>query len=238
MSSTEAWFLLAGGAAVTGALLLTLIVCIVRWRWRGSRLRGRVALLLLVAAAASGWIGYAGAKGWHNDARSVPAGTVHVWAQPLAIPPLRNLYRVSPVLLRAAQPDAAGMRALAASGVKTIVNLRTFDGDSKEAKNAGLRAVHIPARSSAINEEEVAAFLRVLSEPANLPVLVHCRHGSDRTGTMCAFYRILVEGWTREEAIEELTLGGFGYHYVYDRSIPPFILNADLARIRSLAGMR
>jgi len=47
-------------------------------------------------------------------------------------------------------------------------------------------------------------------------VLVHCLHGADRTGTMCAVYRMVVEGWSKEDAIKELTEGGYGFHEVWE----------------------
>jgi hypothetical protein len=50
-------------------------------------------------------------------------------------------------------------------------------------------------------------------DPAAQPVFFHCRHGKDRTGTMAALYRIEVDGWTNEEAIEEML--AFGYHTIY-----------------------
>ncbi|WP_282598360.1 tyrosine-protein phosphatase, partial [Pseudomonas chlororaphis] len=42
------------------------------------------------------------------------------------------------------------------------------------------------------------------------PVLMHCKHGSDRTGLMSAMYRVVVQGWSKEEALNEMTGGGFG----------------------------
>ena len=46
-------------------------------------------------------------------------------------------------------------------------------------------------------------------------MLLHCYHGADRTGLLCAAYRMLIENWTVEEAVKEMVLGGFGYHQVY-----------------------
>jgi len=40
---------------------------------------------------------------------------------------------------------------------------------------------------------------------------VHCQRGADRTGTATAVYRICVEGWTREEAIDEMVNGGYAF---------------------------
>ena len=43
------------------------------------------------------------------------------------------------------------------------------------------------------------------------PVLVHCQHGSDRTGIMVAIYRVAFEGGTKAQATDEMINGGFGF---------------------------
>ncbi len=45
-------------------------------------------------------------------------------------------------------------------------------------------------------------FLRIVTDPKRVPVLVHCQAGADRTGTMCAVYRIAVRAgaWKRHPA--------------------------------------
>jgi len=51
---------------------------------------------------------------------------------------------------------------------------------------------------------------RVLTAMASgTPTLVHCLHGNDRTGVLCAFYRVLVQGWSRARAWDEAILQGF-----------------------------
>jgi len=35
------------------------------------------------------------------------------------------------------------------------------------------------------------------------PVFLHCLHGADRTGAMCAIYRTTMEDWSNKEAIKE-----------------------------------
>ena len=67
-------------------------------------------------------------------------------------------------------------------------------------------------------------------------MLVHCWHGADRTGMMCAVYRLAVEGWTKEEAIEELTEGGYGFHSVW-KNIVPYVRDLDVERLREKAGL-
>ena len=55
-----------------------------------------------------------------------------------------------------------------------------------------------------------------------VPVLVHCQHGADRTGSMCALYRIMRQGWKVEDAITEMKDGGYGYHSIWCH-LPRFI---------------
>jgi len=70
---------------------------------------------------------------------------------------------------------------------------------------------------------------------ARTPVFFHCKHGADRTGTMCAVYRIAVCGWSKDEAIAEMTQGGFGYHTVWTNLIK-FIRKLDVEDVKRRAG--
>lgn len=40
-------------------------------------------------------------------------------------------------------------------------------------------------------------------------VLVHCLHGEDRTGMVIAAYRMIVEGWSADQATKEMLSMGF-----------------------------
>ena len=67
-------------------------------------------------------------------------------------------------------------------------------------------------------------------------MFVHCQHGSDRTGTMCALYRIAVCGWTKEDALKEMQEGGFGFHGVW-QNLLDFINKLDIEKIKQEAGI-
>ncbi len=47
-----------------------------------------------------------------------------------------------------------------------------------------------------------------MDDPANYPVLIHCYAGIHRTGTMCAIFRMDYQGWTNDEAMNEMRTFG------------------------------
>ena len=159
------------------------------------------------------------------------------WAAPVQVEGVPNLHKVSAALYRSAQPTAAGMRELKKMGVRTVINLRSFHSDKDEIGDAGLPCERIFMKAWHPELEEAQRFLRIVTDPRRQPVLVHCQHGADRTGTMCAIYRIAVEGWPKEEAVREMRDGGFGFHEVW-QNLPGWIdgLNVnDLRRPENLA---
>ena len=89
-----------------------------------------------------------------------------------------------------------------------------------------------------LNEgSDVVHFLRIVTDENRRPVFVHCMHGADRTGTMCAAYRVAVDGWTKRQAIDEMTQGGFGFHSIWS-NLPKLIENLDVEKIRVKAGLK
>ncbi len=116
------------------------------------------------------------------------------WAQPLVVSGITNFYQVTTNLYRGAQPTAEGMKQLKALGIKTVVNLRAFHSDKDELADTGLKGVHFETKPWHAEEEDVVAFLKIATDTNNLPVYVHCQRGADRTGIMCAMYRIVVCG--------------------------------------------
>ena len=159
------------------------------------------------------------------------------WAQPIALAGVPNLHHVGTNLYRSAQPTAEGMRNLKDMGVSTVVNLRSFNSDRSKIRGTGLEYEHIYMKAWHPEREEVVRFLRIVTDPKRTPVLVHCQHGADRTGTMCALYRVAVEGWTKEAALREMREGGFGFHQVW-KNLPPWIEKLDVEGIKKDAGIR
>ncbi|HSQ24775.1 MAG TPA: hypothetical protein VLN44_10195, partial [Pyrinomonadaceae bacterium] len=53
-------------------------------------------------------------------------------------------------------------------------------------------------------KEQVTYFLSIVNDPANWPVYVHRKGGRHRTGAMTAIYRISHDGWTGDQAFNEM----------------------------------
>lgn len=158
------------------------------------------------------------------------------WAQALELPGVSNFYKVSDDLYRGAQPSNEGMRQLEKLGIKTVVNLRSVHSDTDEIKNTGLSYEHIRMLTWNIQDEDVVRFLKIATDSNNKPVFVHCQFGADRTGTMCAIYRIAVEGWNKNEAIKEMTEGGFGFHSIW-KDLTDYIQSLNVDEIRHAADL-
>jgi uncharacterized protein (TIGR01244 family) len=158
------------------------------------------------------------------------------WAQPVKLEGVPNLHRVDENLYRSAQPTAQGMKNLKQMGFETVVNLRSFHSDRDDIGNTGLGYEHIYMKAWHPERKEIVRFLQIVTNPKRTPVLVHCLHGADRTGSMCALYRIAVQGWTKEEAIREMTEGGYNFHAVFG-NLPKWIRELDVESIRKEVGI-
>lgn len=129
---------------------------------------------------------------------------------------LPNLHKVSDTLYRGAQPLTGYAGKLGEIGVKTIINLRGEDeisrDEQKEAETAGLRYFNISMPGlSAPSDEQVSRVMAIINLPENQPVFIHCKRGSDRTGTIAAVYRISHDGWNAERAITEAKRYGMSW---------------------------
>ena len=159
------------------------------------------------------------------------------WAKPIQIKGAPNLHKVSDTLYRSAQPSTEGMRNLKAMGIETVVDLRSFHSDRDEIGDTGLAYEQIYVKAWHPEEEDAVRFLQIVTNPKHSPVIVHCQHGADRTGTMCVLYRVAVQGWSKEEALKEMTDGGFGFHGIWENLIQ-WINGLDIDRIKRKAEIR
>ena len=158
------------------------------------------------------------------------------WATPIELEGVPNLHKVSDVLYRGAQPTAEGMQALKKLGITTVVNLRAFHSDRDEIGDIELVYEHIPIIAVYPQEDDILRFLDIITDDARTPVFVHCMQGADRTGLMSAIYRIILQDWTKEEAIEEMTEGSFGFHGIFQNFIR-YLERLNIEELKRKAGL-
>lgn len=152
------------------------------------------------------------------------------WAQPVSLSAAANFYKITDELYRAAQPTAEAMRAYEAFGIRTVINLRSFHSDKDEIAGTNLILVELPTHAWSDGDDGyIIEVLRAI-RTAEKPVLVHCQHGADRTGMVIAMYRIIEQGWSRADALNEMQNGGYGFHSIW-QNIPTYINSADINKI-------
>jgi protein tyrosine/serine phosphatase len=154
------------------------------------------------------------------------------WAEPIALEGAPNLHRLTPMLYRSEQPTALGMKNLEKLGIRTVINLRYFNHDDDEVEGTSLRTERTKILTWRVDDRHVIEVMRMMKDAAKGPFLIHCQHGADRTGLMSAMYRRIYLGWSAEDALRELTDGGYGYHSIW-RNIQRYVRDADVVKLRA-----
>jgi len=153
-----------------------------------------------------------------------------MWARPIATNHVPNFYQVDSGLYRCAQPNKQAFSELSEMGIATIVNLRYFETDKRKSQKTDLQLVHIKMRASKCKDKEIIAVLQLIKNRQGA-LVIHCKHGADRTGLITALYRIVFQGWDKESAIAELEQGGYNFHPIFS-NIPQYIRELDVERVR------
>ena len=192
------------------------------------RLQFGILKLAVLAILLTGSVSFAQT----NDLKVRPAN----WATGLNRPGLSNFYEVTTNLYRGAQPTAQGMTELHAMGIKTILNLRSFHSDHGLVSSGDMKLARLHMKPWHAEDEDVVVFLKIVGNNTNLPVFVHCQRGADRTGMICAMYRIVFCGWTKDAAIEEMKQGGFHFNPGW-QNLVDYINHADVNELKKRAGI-
>ena len=152
------------------------------------------------------------------------------WAQPIEVQ--YNLFQMSPTLYRSALPDDGAVPLLKNLKVATVINFLP-EADSNWLSTPGIHQVQLTYRTNHVDDSDVLKTLRAIQEAeASGPVLMHCKHGADRTGLMAAMYRLVVQGWSKEDALNEMTQGGFGESGHFRDSVR-YVMQADVDKLRT-----
>jgi tyrosine-protein phosphatase SIW14 len=128
-----------------------------------------------------------------------------------------NFGEVTPTLYRGGLLKGDGLKALKKVGVNVVVDTHADSKHEKaEVEKLGMKYVAIPWHCPWPHDEVFAKFLKVVHDNKGKKIFVHCRLGDDRTGMMVAAYRMAEEGWTAEEAMNEMRSFGFtrSHHFI------------------------
>lgn len=131
---------------------------------------------------------------------------------------IKNFGQMDDRFFRGARPKAEDLKALAALGVTTIIDLtdnsREYEQPAVEA--AGLKYVNIPmVDKSYPSMDQVNEFMKLVNDPSTGKFFVHCAGGRHRTGVVGAVYRFNVDKWSLDQVLAEMEQydfnSGFGH---------------------------
>jgi protein tyrosine phosphatase (PTP) superfamily phosphohydrolase (DUF442 family) len=197
------------------------------------RILGDLLMLFLTASTT-------GCAAHHNTA---PSPQQIAFAGKIHIPGISNAGDVNEFLYRGTQPNEEGVEQLKKRGIDTIVDLRgerhdVIEKERRQAESLGMRFVNIPGNGwSAPRDEQIAQFFSVVRERPRRRIFVHCWLGGDRTGVFIATYRIAFDGWTPEQALQEMR--SFHFKGLWHPAMKAYIQGfpARLAHSRALASV-
>jgi len=146
------------------------------------------------------------------------------------------------VLYRSGQLTAHQlMQAVKRHHIRTVINLQQpgpeMAAERAQAARLGVNFVNLPMPGDGFGEEwQFREILKILDDPQQRPVLVHCARGTCRTGAAVAIYRFERDGWTIDDVAVEMRrqtyrygwLPGYMYAMVKNKpssvSVPPEML--------------
>lgn len=126
-----------------------------------------------------------------------------------------NLHEVVPgVVFRSGQLDPDRFQRVADRfGIRSVLNLRGaapgtewYDKERALSAEAGIVHADFAMTSREVLPAERARDLIALMRDLPTPILIHCEHGSDRSGLASALYLAAVAGASEDEAEEQLSI--------------------------------
>lgn len=115
--------------------------------------------------------------------------------------------RESKYLYKGDPPSTKELKKLKEKGIKTLINVRTNPMPKLERKARRLGMHYFQVKTGAFlspGREEIDDFLEIVKNPNYRSFYVFCMGGRDRSGFYSAVYKVAVDGWTAEDAIDEL----------------------------------
>jgi protein tyrosine/serine phosphatase len=122
---------------------------------------------------------------------------------------LKNFGTVEPgKIYRSGQPSEAQLESwIQKYGFKSILSMRfgVPDYEKELAEQNGIKLYHVPfSATQGLGKGQWETIRQILTDESNLPLLVHCHGGGDRSGIVTVLYRVDVQGWPLEKALREM----------------------------------
>jgi protein tyrosine/serine phosphatase len=162
-------------------------------------------------------------------------GTQAAWSKGGQSEAVSNFAKVTDTLYRGAQPSNEGFSSLQKMGVSIIVNFRNeadeTAAEKREVESLGMKYVGIPWKGSdEPSSAQIVQFLNLVRANSQAKIFVHCLRGADRTGTMIAAYRVVVEHKPVPEAVSEMHKFHYDHFFLpqlqrYVDSLPSLLQN-------------
>ena len=159
------------------------------------------------------------------------------WATPIVGANLNNMYWVDEGVYRSEQPSDNDFIELSKFGITDVLNLREYRSDNDGAQKSNLILHRVKMNAGAVTEQQIFESLKIIKNRKRA-ILVHCLYGSDRTGVTIASYRIVFNDWSKEQAIDEMINGGFGYHYIKFPNLVTLINDLDVNKIKKKLSLK
>ncbi|MEN0106032.1 MAG: tyrosine-protein phosphatase [Pseudomonas sp.] len=151
------------------------------------------------------------------------------WAQPRDSS--FNLYEMSPTLYRSALPKPQNLALIKELQVRTVVTF-VKDDDRLWLGDSDINLINMPLHADRVDDADVLRVLNTLQlAETRGPVLMHCKHGRDRTGLMAAMFRTVIQGWSKQEALSEMLNGGYGKEDDMEDA-RAYVEQADIGKLR------
>jgi len=157
---------------------------------------------------------FTGCSARHNAALAVAQPA---FAEKISAPGISDFGKVNDFLYRGAQPRDDGLEELRKFHINTVVDLRgeldgLIENERHRAQSLDMRFVNLAGSGWATpTDKEIAQFFSLILERPRRTIFVHCWLGGDRSGMFIAAYRIAFEGWSPEQAIQEMR----AFHYLH-----------------------
>lgn len=144
----------------------------------------------------------------------------------------KNLHKVSPIVFRSDQPCKKSKDFIDELGIKSVLSLRAHHNTKGEFYSDKIMLFRLRLKAHKLTEEDLLSALMIIRD-APKPILIHCKHGSDRTGAVIAAYRIVIEQWTKAQALDEFLAVEYGYHKNIFPKIEETINELDVEKLRA-----